>query len=771
MRLALQFAVAFLLAPASTPLWAPPPANAQCVSGSTPATVTTVYGERLELLAAPASLATQPGWAGFHVRDAAGNALRNVDVEFTLPASGRSGSFGLADGAEFFVDTDSKHATVRIGDSCYGTLPSFIVDAAPGTFTMTAQPAGTPGAATMIPVEILGDLGAITFTNVGTAANGIPPAEVAFTVVGPRATWNTARGSGPIGGLALDLSLSSSTFADGATSKRVVTNAMGAFPVDILTARAGSTVQLLAGTGTTRTEVAAIQSSVDPVMTMPSPPAQIWYGAREKLDTRTQLQSPSCRTESFKSPIAFRANGIELSDAYDGSGITFACPTQYVYADRTLAELPFGTHELTVSLGKASRTTAPLKTARVAVAPHFTSPLAGGGTLDLAVSDPLYPTSAGTCSLLARVGSFGDAGWPSQPPPNAQSVSALFRVDSANCDWKGLSNGFGFTFPPATLGRRVLVQRESDLPAGTVAWAYGPTADNATDHWYELRTSTSGRTAFFDIVDGGPGDQFTGTDGRILATVALAVPKHAAVPGRFQDLWWAGPQESGWGVSIVQHRDALFSELFVYDAEGKARWLVMPDGQWNAARTAYVASVYRPRAAPHYAYDVSRFQIGAPVGTATLRLLSPDNLRLEYTIDGVTGAKDLSRIPFGPMAASPMSRFDDLWWAGPAQNGWGLVLAQQNRKLFGLLYTYDANGDATWFVAPSIDGIPRPSFAGDLYRPSGARWLGVPYDASKHSVEKVGRLSVSFADGWEWGSLSYSVGTKRTVVTITRVPF
>jgi hypothetical protein len=327
--------------------------------------------------------------------------------------------------------------------------------------------------------------------------------------------------------------------------------------------------------------------------------------------------------------------------------------------------------------------------------------------------------------------------------------------------------------PLPPLARRVIAQRDSDFPAGTVAWAYGPTADNASPHWYELRTSSDARNAYFEIVDGGYGDESLGEDARIRAVIALAVPKRAAVAGRFQDLWWAGPQENGWGISITQHRDVLFGELFIYDDQGNARWLAMPSGQWNAARTTYTGNVYRPRGTPYAAtYDAAQFSIGPAVGTLTLTPASQDSMRMDYVIDGIHGTKQLSRLAFGPKSASPVTRFDDLWWGGAAQNGWGLVIAQQYRTLFALWYTYDERGDATWFVSPNLAEGSRGSYSGGLYRPRGSSWLGVAYDPARHSLEKVASLGIFLQQGWESGIFRTwdGLGAERAV-TISRLPF
>src|SRR5260221_4199420 len=44
----------------------------------------------------------------------------------------------------------------------------------------------------------------------------------------------------------------------------------------------------------------------------------------------------------------------------------------------------------------------------------------------------------------------------------------------------------------------------------------------------------------------------------------------------WQDLWWSGMAENGWGLSIVQHRDILFGVGYAYDARRKPLWESIP---------------------------------------------------------------------------------------------------------------------------------------------------------------------------------------------------
>ena len=237
----------------------------------------------------------------------------------------------------------------------------------------------------------------------------------------------------------------------------------------------------------------------------------------------------------------------------------------------------------------------------------------------------------------------------------------------------------------------------------------------------------------------------------------------------FQDLWWSGAVENGWGMSIVQHGDTLFTNLFVYDVNGSPIWYVMPSGSWDASHTAYHGNVYLPKGSPYFAYDASKFNIGGALGSATIAFADANTATLDYTISGATGHKDLTRILFGPDGPPTDQPMADLWWAGSAQNGWGLAVLQQLDTLFMLWFTYDANGNATWFAMPGGEWSARNDYRGTILKSTGAPWLGVPYDASRHTVSAAGTFRFLF--GGETATFSYTLDGRAGSIPLSRIPF
>ncbi|MGZ5097687.1 MAG: hypothetical protein ACXWBK_06370 [Usitatibacter sp.] len=237
----------------------------------------------------------------------------------------------------------------------------------------------------------------------------------------------------------------------------------------------------------------------------------------------------------------------------------------------------------------------------------------------------------------------------------------------------------------------------------------------------------------------------------------------------WQDLWWAGLGENGWGMSIVQHRDMLFSVIYAYDAGGKSTWYVFPGGQWNEARTAFTGALYVPRGAPFTAYDAARFVVGSPVGSATLTFTDASNAVLDYSINGTPGRKNITRQLFGPPTAAVAPSFGDMWWGGVAQNGWGIAVLQQHFSLFAVWFTYGESGAPTWFVMPAGTWADASTYEGRIYRASGSPWLGAVYDARDFKTTDAGSFRIRFAgDG---ATLEYTIDGRSGTIALSRNAF
>jgi len=248
----------------------------------------------------------------------------------------------------------------------------------------------------------------------------------------------------------------------------------------------------------------------------------------------------------------------------------------------------------------------------------------------------------------------------------------------------------------------------------------------------------------------------------------------AGAPGplNYSDMWWAGQAENGWGMSIQQHGNVQFISIYVYDGAGKPTWYVLPSGAWNANFTSYTGLLYQPASAPLNNYTPAKFVVGASPGSITITFTSNSTATLQYTINGVSGQKTLSRQVFGSGIA-PLA-VGDMWWAGTTQDGWGINLIQQAGIVFGVWYTYGPDGKPVWYVLPAGNWSGN-FYSGAFYSTSGSPWLGVAYDPKLLSVIPAGTLGFSFTDANN-ATMTYSftsgpfAGTTQTK-TIFRQPY
>jgi hypothetical protein len=116
----------------------------------------------------------------------------------------------------------------------------------------------------------------------------------------------------------------------------------------------------------------------------------------------------------------------------------------------------------------------------------------------------------------------------------------------------------------------------------------------------------------------------------------------------YSDAWW-DPTESGQALTVKQSGDKLFAGWNVYDASGRPVWYSLQPGSWtrdSANNLRYVWMVYKTTG-PYWGglFDPGAVRITA-VGTASFVPQAVSRARFEYTIEGVSGSKQLQRFAF-----------------------------------------------------------------------------------------------------------------------------
>lgn len=133
----------------------------------------------------------------------------------------------------------------------------------------------------------------------------------------------------------------------------------------------------------------------------------------------------------------------------------------------------------------------------------------------------------------------------------------------------------------------------------------------------------------------------------VLATAALTAPALAAssFSTDVTDLWW-NPDESGWGVNVIQENNIAFATFFVYDANSRARWYVASAMGATAASSTgitFQGDLFESNG-PYYGVQFNPAAVGRQrVGTATLQVTFPGQGTLTYTVNGATVTKAVQR--------------------------------------------------------------------------------------------------------------------------------
>ncbi len=232
------------------------------------------------------------------------------------------------------------------------------------------------------------------------------------------------------------------------------------------------------------------------------------------------------------------------------------------------------------------------------------------------------------------------SGWDANPIAFGAPVASIHHPQG---DLKMVSQGFvtGFTTPGVANGAETFIG---------VQWSSGTTEPGSSGGG--LWTVNGGQYYFRGGLWGGAAlctnpsgiDSFSRFDHAYpqLATY-LGAPIVPAAD--FSDLWW-NPNESGWGLNLVQHPSrVVFGVWYTYELDGTPTWYVIPEGSWTSS-TTYTGPLYATLG-PSFTKTFNASQVQPrQVGTATLNFTSASTGTFTYSVDGVSGTKSMQRQAF-----------------------------------------------------------------------------------------------------------------------------
>jgi len=110
----------------------------------------------------------------------------------------------------------------------------------------------------------------------------------------------------------------------------------------------------------------------------------------------------------------------------------------------------------------------------------------------------------------------------------------------------------------------------------------------------------------------------------------------------YSDLWW-NPSESGWGMAIAHQYGIAFLAWYVYDSTGRPDWLVATCTMSGSSCSGTLYRTTGPAFGP--TFDPTRV-VATPAGSIAVNFNDANNATLTYTVDGVTGTRQILRNTF-----------------------------------------------------------------------------------------------------------------------------
>jgi hypothetical protein len=147
---------------------------------------------------------------------------------------------------------------------------------------------------------------------------------------------------------------------------------------------------------------------------------------------------------------------------------------------------------------------------------------------------------------------------------------------------------------------------------------------------------------------------------KVVSTLCVVLGLFASLQakaGIYSDLWF-NPNESGWGVNISQQYKTIFATIFLYGADGKAKFYAA-SGMTTTTGAVYSGDLFETSGSYFGAtYNPSAFTY-RKVGTMTFTPTSNTKATLVYSVDGVNVTKSIQRqtwasIPLGGSYAGSM---------------------------------------------------------------------------------------------------------------------
>ena len=155
----------------------------------------------------------------------------------------------------------------------------------------------------------------------------------------------------------------------------------------------------------------------------------------------------------------------------------------------------------------------------------------------------------------------------------------------------------------------------------------------------------------------------------------------------------------------------------------------------------------------------------AAAGVATCKINSittgSHNYAVTHTV-GTDGSSEQAGVIVNALGTGPPD-YTDMWWAGKAEDGWGVSITQHGIIQFIVIYAYDNAGKPLWYVIPGGSwNAAQTVFTGTVYLPTSSPFNAYNKEQFKINAP-VGTAAVTYTGGGT-ATLAYTIngvsGTK-----------
>jgi hypothetical protein len=265
--------------------------------------------------------------------------------------------------------------------------------------------------------------------------------------------------------------------------------------------------------------------------------------------------------------------------------------------------------------------------------------------------------------------------------------------------------------------------------------------------------------------------------GLITAATNVYQRSNPLIPPLKSATWWKS-NESGWGLTVFDQGSVLAPTWFTYDSDGEPTWFIV-GGAFPQTDGSYRGDLLRLTGTRYDQISGPAATSAAAIGNVVLRYSGERSMQFQYTAGGVTQSKQLERFPFGARdfscTISPggdrsgSANYTDLWTGAESANaGWGLTLFHIGNDIFAIWYTYDLDGEATFFVVATSRQAD-DSYSGTIFRQrNGTPFLQIADQPASPAADAVGSATLRFTDG-DSASFTYALGGVSQTKPIARL--